>query len=262
VNASQRLEKRKKARGQISRLSQDSSHTLAIHYSCESFYDIVDGRTPRITAIAVRFLQTGQSIIFSIHKIAEKRHVAFNQIEQHYDVLEKEMLSDFFAFVKKHGSFKWVHWNMRDINYGFEAIEHRYMVLGGRPIKINDDQKFDLARLLVDIYGLRYIGHPRMEKLVDKNRMTKKDFLTGAEEAKAFTNKEYVKLHQSTLRKVDLLHTLFEKVSDGSLKTDAKFQDTYGISIQGAYLAVKDNWAFWVVTLILGAVLGAVIGKL
>ena len=55
---------------------------------------------------------------------------------------------------------KYMHWNMRDINYGFPAIEHRYRVLGGNPVIIDDDKKLDLARLLIDIYGVGYAGHP------------------------------------------------------------------------------------------------------
>jgi hypothetical protein len=70
------------------------------------------------------------------------------------------MFKEFFRFVKVHKSFNWVHWNMRDLNYGFEAIENRYKVLGGKPIIIEDDKKFDLARLLIDIYGVRCMGHP------------------------------------------------------------------------------------------------------
>jgi hypothetical protein len=29
---------------------------------------------------------------------------------------------------------KYLHWNMRDINYGFAAIEHRHRVLDGSPV--------------------------------------------------------------------------------------------------------------------------------
>ena len=49
---------------------------LIIHYSCESFYDLPDGRTPRITSIAIRNFSTGQTVSFSIHKCAEQKGVA------------------------------------------------------------------------------------------------------------------------------------------------------------------------------------------
>lgn len=71
------------------------------------------------------------------------------------------MLKEFFTLAKSHKAFNWIHWNMRDIYLGFEAIENRYTILGGKPTTIEDSNKFDLARILVDIYGLNYAGHPR-----------------------------------------------------------------------------------------------------
>jgi hypothetical protein len=64
----------------------------------------------------------------------------------------------FFAHVGSHRGLKYLHWNMRDINYGFAAIEHRHRVLGGSPVIVDDDKKIDLARLLIDIYGVGYVG--------------------------------------------------------------------------------------------------------
>ena len=96
------------------------------------------------------------------------------------------MLDEFFERIGKHRDMKYLHWNMRDINYGFAAIEHRYKVLGGKPVVVEDRNKFDLARLLIDIYGIGYIGHPRLSILLEKNNIKPLDFLTGAEEAEAF----------------------------------------------------------------------------
>ncbi|MCM3634860.1 hypothetical protein [Paenibacillus camelliae] len=256
-----KAKRRKKALEKIISMVDNASHALVIHYSCESFYNIPNGRTPRITSIAVRYLATGQTKSFSIHKVAELQNVPFEEIEMEYNLLEKEMLTDFYNFVKNHKSFDWIHWNMRDINYGFEAIEHRYSVLGGVPEQISDEKKVDLSRYLVDIFGLRYIGHPRFQKLIELNSITDKDMLAGAAEAKAFDDKEYVKLHQSTLRKVDCLQTILERTASGSLKTNSKFYDIYGISPQGIAEMIKDNWLIgllWTgITLILGGYIGS-----
>ncbi|MDY0207637.1 MAG: hypothetical protein RBR82_13595 [Pseudomonas sp.] len=126
-----RIQKRKGMHKELSALYEKSEHVLLIHYSCESFYDIKDGRTPRVTSIAVRNLKTAQTESFSIHKIAERRQVAIADIPTKYDQLEKEMLSEFFEFLKYRQTFHFSHWNMRDGNYGFSAIEHRFQVLGG-----------------------------------------------------------------------------------------------------------------------------------
>ncbi|OLO25324.1 hypothetical protein BTR23_24880 [Alkalihalophilus pseudofirmus] len=254
-----KVKKRKKALETINELVNNASHLLLIHYSCESFYNVPSGYTPRVTSIAVRYYNTAQTKSFAIHKVAETQKIPFEDIEQNYDELEREMLKEFFQFVKKHKSYNWIHWNMRDLNYGFEAIENRYKVLGGRPNIIEDDKKYDLARLLIDIYGVGYFGHPRLEKLIEKNNISNRDFLDGQTEATAFANKEYVKLHMSTLKKVDVFHSILDKVASGSLKTNAKWYEPYGLSPQGVFEAIKDHWLYAVVMLVLGTILGKVI---
>jgi len=96
------------------------------------------------------------------------------------------MLDHFFDHVRSFQGMKYLHWNMRDINYGFAAIEHRYRVLGGEPLQISDDRKIDLSRILIDIFGESYTGHPRLETLFRKNHIKPIDFLTSAQEAEAF----------------------------------------------------------------------------
>ncbi|MBE3102869.1 MAG: hypothetical protein IMZ40_01375, partial [Bacilli bacterium] len=157
ANTQRKIKKRKRALSELDSLEETAAKVLFIHYSCESFYDIKDGRTARITSIAVRFFNTGQSESFSIHKTAE-REKRFSSIEDHYDELERLMLNDFFRFIKKHENYKWIHWNMRDIGFGFQAINHRYSVLGGKPTEILDENKFDLADKLKVIFGSNYIG--------------------------------------------------------------------------------------------------------
>lgn len=234
---------------------------LIIHYSCESFVDKKDGRTPRITTIAVRYFESGQAKTFSIHEVAEQQDVPIEKIEENYDSLEFEMLSQYFEFVQKHERYKWIHWNMRDSNYGFYAIENRYMVLGGQPVIISDDKKIDLARNLINCFGQGYIENPHMEKLVDKNSMTKLGFLTGKEEATAFENKQYIRLRNSTLRKVDLFYNIIISASEGQLLTNAKWKDIYGISMQGIYETLKERWWFNAIIFVLGLFIGSFFSK-
>lgn len=257
-----RLNKRKKAIEAIGEIVSNPSSVLIIHYSCESFYDTNEGKTPRITSIAVRYFNSAQTKSFAIHRIAEIKRIAFHEIEAHYDELEKDMLKEFFQFVKKNKESLWVHWNMRDLNFGFEAIENRFTVLGGKPEIIDTKKKIDLSRSLVDIYGLSYIGHPRLEKLAEKNKISMRDFLAGESEAKAFNNKEYIKLHQSTLKKVDIFHTILEKVAQRDLKTNSRFYKVYGLTPQGIFESVKDHWLYAVINVVVGAIIGAVISSI
>lgn len=261
-----RLRKRREALRQLEQLNGNSRHVLIIHYSCESFYDIEEGRTPRITSIAVRFVGTGQTKSFSIHKIAELKNIKIAQIDEQYDELEKEMLTEYFVFVSQYREYEWLHWNMRDINYGFEAIEHRFSIVNGLPVYIDDSRKHDMARLIMDIYGPNYSGHPRLEKLVDKNEISNRAFLNGEQEATAFKDKDFVRLHQSTLRKVEVLHTIMDRTLNNSLKTDSSFRDKYGLNPQGIFNLVRENWLFHaistVTTLVIGALIGIFIGRL
>jgi len=140
-------QKQKSSRSVIDRLFEDAANVWVTHYSCESFYDRTDGRSPRITSIAVRKLDSGQTVSFSIHQVAELDGIDLAGITAHYDALERKMLDAFFAHVGGHKGMKYLHWNMRDINYGFAAIEHRYRVLGGNPaFVIPDENKFDRIR--------------------------------------------------------------------------------------------------------------------
>src|SRR5437868_9293739 len=145
------LKKRRETYRELLRAVEEAEHSLVIHYSCEDFMNRPDGSTPRITSIAVRHQRSGQTESFSIHKTAEQQRIPYQEIAQNYDTLEKAMLDDFFGFVIAHQSHVWIHWNMRDINYGFAAVEHRYKVLGGNPTHVSDAKKIDLARALVAI---------------------------------------------------------------------------------------------------------------
>jgi hypothetical protein len=258
-----KFKKRKKIKSELDRIYDDAKHALVIHYSCESFYDIKDGRTPRVTTIAIRNLDSAQTESFSIHKIAERNKVDIKDIPTIYDALEKEMLSDFFDFIRCHQLFHFIHWNMRDGNYGFSAIEHRFQVLGGEPIRVPDDKKFDLARSLPLLYGRNYVGHGDSGKflsLVELNDLTRKEALSGREEAQAFENAEYIKLHQSTLRKVDCISRIVERTVDGSLRTESTWKDRYGIHPKVIIEYIQNHWVWSLVVMI--TVMIGLLGKL
>lgn len=114
---------------------------MLIHYLCESFVNIRAGRTPRITSIAIRHFATGQTESFSLHKTTEQIGVDSENIPDNYDLVEKEMLTEYFEFLKENKDKLFIHINMRDINYGFKAIKHRYKVLKSLPFVLQDSKK-------------------------------------------------------------------------------------------------------------------------
>ena len=244
TGAQNRLRRRRRALHLLDEVLDQPSVVNLIHYSCESLDDRPSGTSPRITSIAVRNLGSNSTSSFSIHRVAERNGISASELEQHYDRFERKMLDEFDDFVRRHLNYKWLHWNMRDSNFGFEAIEHRYRVLGGTPTHVPEAQRIDLAGALIDIYGPGYAGHPRMERLIEINGMSKKDFLGGRDEAAAFESKAYVKLHQSTLRKIDIFANILARQEDGTLKTLATWKDKYGATLIGITDAATEHWLF------------------
>lgn len=236
-----KLKRRREAKIKLAEVMVKADQVVVIHYSCESFYDRPDGSSPRITSIAVRNLESGQTTSFSIHQVAERKGYSAIALEQHYGELEKLMLDEFYEYVRLRNSYFWLHWNMRDINYGFPAIAHRHKVLKGKPEEIDDSKLVDLSRLLIAIYGNHYIPHPRLVRLIEKNLISNKDFLDGKAEAEAFEKKEYVKLHQSTLRKVDVISNIVERAANNSIKTNSKTKDVYGDYLTAFSELIKEN---------------------
>jgi len=234
---------------------------LFIHYSCENFLNIKNGATPRITSIAINEYNNGQVKSFSMYKTAEIKKIKYKDVDKHYDEIEKDMLKEFFDYVKEHKTNTWIHFNMRSINFGFQTLEHRYRILGGKPEIIDDKQKFDLAQQLELVFGSDYIKHPRLENITKLNDITDKEFLSGKDEAKAFENKEYWKLHQSTLRKVQILETIFRKIINGRFKTKAKFKEKYGITLQSILDFTLTTWWGRLLAFLLSTVIGGLITK-
>lgn len=236
-----------------------------IHYSCESFINIPDGRTPRITSIAIKSIATGQVESFSLHKTAEQKAIPSHQIAERYDEIEKDMLKEYFAFIKENKNMIYLHINMRDINYGFKAIEHRGKVLKTSVYVLPDSQKKDMANLLKKRFGDNYIEHPHMEALCNLNKIKSIGYLKGAEEAQAFEKHEYVKLHQSTLAKVEMYSNILLRVINGSLKTNAKWYEIYGLSIQGAVSFINSKWwlrlIMWFVSVTVSGFIGFFINE-
>jgi hypothetical protein len=198
---------------------------------------------------------SSQTKSFSLHLTAE-RLGSLDQITEKLDLCERTMLEEFYEFVKAHQkAYKWLHWNMRDSNYGFEAIAHRYQVLGGSPHEIYEDQKLDLSPTLIEIYGKNYSGHPRIEWLVNENQIHKTAFLTGEEEANAFVAGNFVAMHQSTLVKVQAFSEIARLAADQKLKTKSNMWiDVYGSSISSLGQAVAAHWVLVLLSFAIGAV--------
>ena len=202
----------------ISRIRRNPDEFLIVHYSCQSLFDDAPGLSPRITSIAVTHYGNAQTFSFSTHAIAEELHIAKPDVHNRFDEIERELLERFYQFAQQYRGKYWVHWNMRNLTFGFEHLEHRARVLGiNNPPVVPPEQRLNLNDILRRKYGKDYANHPQMPNLMDLNGGRPKDFLTGVEETQAFANQEFIAMHQSTLAKVGFFGSIVRKVLKGSL---------------------------------------------
>ncbi len=175
-----------------------------IHYSSQSLFDADAGAfSPRITSVVVRHYMSGQTVSFSTHTVAEYLGVAWDDIEARYDDIERELLTQFYDFARDRREKSWVHWNMRNVTFGFEHLEHRYRVLTGKePPSIPVEVRVNLNDILKRRYGDDYAPDPKMPSLMDLNGGRVQGFLTGKEESEAFKAKDFIRMNTSTIAKV------------------------------------------------------------
>lgn len=200
-----------------------------IHYSCQSLYDDNEALSPRITSIAISHYATEQTVSFSTHSIAEELHIPRENVRDRFDEVERRLLQDFYAFVRDRRDKYWIHWNMRNLTYGFEHLEHRYRVLGGNDAPVIPvERRLNLNDLLADRYGGGYAKHSKLKSLMELNGGIHRHFLSGEEEVQAFQNNEFIRMHNSTLSKVGFLHSVVRKFLMGKLRTASR---GYGVAV-------------------------------
>lgn len=194
-----------------------------IHYSCQSLYDDNDGLSPRVTSIAVLHYGTGQTVSFSTHTIAEELGFERSAVAEHFDEIESKLLSQFFNFIRDRRDKFWVHWNMRNLTYGFEHIEHRYRKLTKNDaVSVPVERRLNLNDMLAERFGSDYATHPKLTNLMEQNGGRHRHFLTGPEEVEAFKKCEFIRMHQSTLCKVGFFRSAIVKTLEGRLITQSK----------------------------------------
>lgn len=200
----------------LKRLRQSKDNILIIHYSCQSLNDTNEGYSARITGIAVTQYEASITHSFSLHLAAERHGIKKEELEKHYDLLEKEILIEFWDFARERLQHYWIHWNMGSSTYGFQALAHRYKVLTGNDApQIDDGKKFNLNGLIAEKYGERCLDDPKMKNLISLNGGIHRDFLEGKDESEAFKTKEFVRLHKSTITKTYFYSSILEKLLRG-----------------------------------------------
>lgn len=195
-----------------------------IHYSSQSLYDPdSEGHSPRITSIAVMHFATSQTTSFSVHAVADLLKIGKDDVESRYNDIEKQMLLSFFEFMRDRVDRYWIHWRMQNLTFGFEHLEHRSRYLGNPdPPKVPFENRLDLSAILQIKYGRDYVANPRMINLALQNGRLPQGFLNGEQEAEAFKNKNFIRMHASTLAKVDFFRHVISLSQQGRLRTATK----------------------------------------
>ena len=166
---------------------------------------------------------TRQTSSFTVHAVAEILGFAKDAVVANYDSIVKELLSCAFTFMREHRDKLWVHWNMRNLTYGFEHLEHRYKLVGnGEPPVIPVENRVNLDAILREKYGSGYAANPRMKTLMELNGQPLVQFLTGAEEAAAFKAGEFIRMNSSTMAKVEFFRSVVVLAHAGRLRTASK----------------------------------------
>jgi hypothetical protein len=192
-----------------------------IHYSSQSLYDEgIDGLSPRITSIVVMHYATRQTLSFALHAEAEALGISKDDVESNYDTIEKALLQRFYSFLRDRREKYWIHWNMRNLTFGFEHLEHRYRSLcKAEPPSVPVEVRLNLNDILIERYGSDYAPSPRMKNLMLLNGELDVRFLEGAKEAEAFLKKEFIRMNNSTISKVEFFRHVISLAIKGKLRT-------------------------------------------
>lgn len=209
-------------------ISKHPDRFYIIHYSSQSLFEAEamagsGALSPRITSVVVRHFDSGQTVSFATHTVAEYLGVPWIEIEARYDDIEAELLTQFFDWARDRREKYWVHWNMRNVTFGFEHLEHRYRVLTkNEPPSIPVEVRINLNDALKDRYGEDYAPDPRMPSLMSLNGLRIQGFLTGKEESDAFKAKDFIRMNASTIAKVSFFNHVLESALTGKLKTSGR----------------------------------------
>ena len=82
------------------------------------------------------------------------------------------------------------------------------------------------------------------------------DALKGKDEADAFDNRDFLKLHMSTIRKVEMIDRVLTLQEKNKLKVNTWLIQTCGITPVGIIEIVRNNWILFTLWSITMAVIG------
>ena len=255
-------EKHKKAKEQINEIFMRPDKYRVIHYSRQGFSQGNNQHADAIVSIAIYSGVSDATFSVDIQSMAERLQIRFQDISQRIREIETEMLREFFDYINQNRDFIYLHWNMRDNQFGFQALSNRYCALtNGKPAyEIPIEKQLNVSNLLEEYYGSDYVAHPRLKNIIEQNPESRPlHFLNATQEENAFKEGRYNDLHMSTLSKVRFFYTVLTLVHEGKLKVSTSKLKAFGFSPQVIFEMVKDTWWWGLLTFLLGMLLGKVL---
>lgn len=207
------IKERKLAVSNLKKLTEDSSKVLFIHYSKSNTFDDDEygNISPIITSIVIKSLDGQIDKQFAIHFEADKADIPIDDIQNSYRELELRILNAFNAFVKRHIDCNWIHWDMKNIHFGFEAIKHRYEKIFGDLsdyAEIPGNNKKNLRDIIEGMYGEKFVDGPdtlRSLMKCNSGNVDNNTYLSPTTESTEFENKNFVGVIKSVDLKVEFI---------------------------------------------------------
>jgi REase_DpnII-MboI len=191
---------------ELQNAKHDALGIYTVHYACESWYEAKD-RPVGISCISLADVSGGGDVTFSV---TDRKQDA-----------ELYVLQGFFDFLRHHADTRLLHWNMNSSDFGFRALENRYLYLvaGAAPVRHPGERLYDLDDLIANRYGKSYADHPKLINIAKINEYRTRYFLNGQDEAAKYTAGEHGDIRRSVTEKAQILAYLARKLLDGTLQT-------------------------------------------
>jgi len=188
-------------------LEKSRELTYAIHYACESWYNVKD-RPVAVSCV-------------SIVNIVTRAETTFSMTDTNVENPELDLLVRYFDFLRQMPDARLLHWNMNSSDFGFIAMENRYRYLTSKdPSYVPPRERlFDLDDLIAARFGAKYADHPKLVNMAALNGFVRRYLLSGKEEAERFDRQEHGDIRRSVAEKAQLIAFLGRKFLDGSLET-------------------------------------------
>jgi len=211
---------RKIAVANLKKLTEDPSKVLFIHYSQSSTFDDDDygNISPIITSIVVKSLDGQIDQQFAIHFEADKADIPIDGIQYSYRDLELRILKAFNDFARRYSGCNWIHWDMKNIHFGFDAIKHRYEKIFGDLKDYNEipiNNKKNLRDIIEGMYGENFVDGPDTLKSLLKCNSGNIDnnvYISSSVESTEFERKNFENVIRSVDLKVDFIKKATSKL--------------------------------------------------